>query len=159
MRRVLLALALALAAATPAAGQEFTPDVFGVAVPLDGDTLILSGDRTVRLFGIDAPEMSQWPLGARARGALDHLVYGRRVECQQAGADRHGRILARCKTEAQAGGVDLAQAMLKGGWAVVYRRYTCVPQAVEGAPCPGVAGDYDAAEREARLAQRGLWSR
>jgi endonuclease YncB( thermonuclease family) len=109
---------------------------------VDGDSLNLEGT-SVRLAGIDAPEMAQvcrrgadaYRCGEEARRHLARLVGGARVVCEVEGRDRYRRRLARCTAD----GFELNEAMVRDGWAVGYRAH---------------AG----AEREARNARRGLWA-
>jgi endonuclease YncB( thermonuclease family) len=116
--------------------------VVGGARIIDGDSLSVAGVE-IRLFGIDAPELSQtcmragehWPCGRDAAAALRLAAAGREVTCRPRDKDRYGRVVAVC----HAGGVDLGAAMIKGGLAVAY-------------------GAYAADEREARDARRGIWS-
>ncbi|MBM3603547.1 MAG: thermonuclease family protein [Alphaproteobacteria bacterium] len=119
----------------------------GAVRVVDGDTLDLSGTR-VRLYGIDAPEGGQtcrrgrqdWACGAEATHALKAEIGSRDVTCEEQDIDRYGRVVGIC----HAGSRDLNAWMVRSGWAVAYRQY---------------GGDlYDAEERVARLAQRGLWS-
>lgn len=107
------------------------------ALAIDGDTLRCRGVGDVRLARIDAPELSDHcrdgrkdsgrpcapgdPLAAQA--AL-HRLTRTPVTCEQVDAnpwwrgfqerDRYGRIVARCS----AGGRDLGEAQLAGGFAV-----------------------------------------
>ena len=139
--KALLAVA-ALAATWPAAAQDDTPPeiIEGRAVVLDGDTLAVDqpkGPVRVRLFGIDAPEMRS-ANGAFARAHLDELIAGATVACAVVEIDRYKRPVARC----EANGRDLAAAMAFAGWATSYRVYST---------------DYDAQERAARDARRGVW--
>lgn len=57
----------------------------------DGDTSKFNG---WRLWGIDARETKQWcgdyPVGALATAALDKLMKGRDVTCEDRGHDRYG---------------------------------------------------------------------
>jgi endonuclease YncB( thermonuclease family) len=114
---------------------------------VDGDTLRL-GDRTLRLYGVDAPERGQhctdlqgrlYDCGTAAAAALAGLVADRGVECRLQGRDRFGRALGVCRS----GEVELNRALVSAGWALA-----------DGAGRPGLA----AAEAEARQAQRGLWT-
>lgn len=59
----------------------------------DGDTLKLSDGRTVRLQGIDAPELSQ-PYGKESRDLLAKLTRKKKVRFQTRGKDRYGRTVA-----------------------------------------------------------------
>lgn len=114
----------------------------GNARVADGDSLVIGGER-VRLAGIDAPELAQsctrdgtaYACGRDARMALEELVAGHEISCRHSERDRYGRILGYCT----AGGVGLNREMVRAGWAVAY-------------------GDFGGAEREARLASRGIWA-
>ncbi len=115
---------------------------------IDGDSLIVDG-REVRLHGMDAVELHQtcrepdgreWPCGRLARAHLRKLVRGRSLTCRTVDEDRYGRIVARCVTD---GGLDVAERMVRDGWAVAYMRHSPL---------------YVAAERDAREARRGIWA-
>lgn len=127
----------------PAAGS-----VAGTARVIDGDTLVV-GTVTVRLHGIDAPEMGQicrdvegvgTDCGAVARDRLSELADGVAVECRGETSDGYGRRLAVCAT---AGVPDLGAALVREGLARAFVRYS---------------DDYRAVEAEARRRQAGLWS-
>ena len=114
---------------------------------IDGDSLRIGG-REVRLAGIDAPEYRQtctdaagaaWPCGREAGTALERLVRAGTVSCETAHEDRHGRALARCRTDAG----DLGEALARQGWAQGARdRRFPEPTAAIG---------------EAKRAKRGIW--
>lgn len=116
--------------------------IAGAARVIDGDSLWVA-DTEVRLFGIDAPELLQKcqragrhvPCGREAVEALRRMIAGREVSCRERDRDRYGRMVAVC----HASGVDLGAAMVKEGLATAY-------------------GSYEADEREARDARRGLWA-
>lgn len=59
----------------------------------DGDTLKLSDGRTVRLEGIDAPELSQ-PYGIESRNLLAKLTRKKKIRFHSRGKDRYGRTVA-----------------------------------------------------------------
>lgn len=126
----------------PAAGETLQ----GRAEVVDGDGLRLDGG-TVRLFGIDAPELDQscirggteWPCGCWARDELRSLTAARDVVCEGRTRDRYGRLVATC----HAGGPDLGEELVRRGAAFAYRKY---------------ALDYVAAEKEAAIAGRGVWA-
>jgi endonuclease YncB( thermonuclease family) len=142
-RFFLLCLALAGAVALTAwFAERQAATVLGSARVIDGDSLVVSGTE-IRLFGIDAPELSQtclragrsWNCGADAAEALRAATAGRTIVCRPHEQDRYGRTVAVC----HASGLDLGAAMVKGGLAVAY-------------------GAYEADQREARDARRGIWS-
>jgi endonuclease YncB( thermonuclease family) len=139
-RRFAAALAAAAAFAAIPAAADFTARVVSVA---DGDSMTLrNGAREVhvRLWGIDAPERGQ-PWSKRARDALVARALHRDARVVERGIDSYGRTLARVSV----GGVDLAEAQLRDGWAWVFRRYTDDASLL-------------ALEADARAARRGLWS-
>jgi micrococcal nuclease len=129
-----------------------------VAYAVDGDTLrvrLASGDLAyVRLVGIDTPEDVKpgYPreCGSRAAAAsMDRLApEGAAVTLRYdsvAGAeDRYGRILA----HAFISGRQLEIAQLRRGWAEIYR--------YENQRFDGLSR-FEAAERIARHAVRGVW--
>lgn len=133
-----LALAAALALASPAMAQT------GAATVTDGDTIRVAGV-AVRLHGIDAPESAQtcrragaeYPCGRKATDALRVLISGRPVTCQERDRDRYGRVVAVCTVA----GRDIGAAMVEGGHAVAFVRYS---------------RDYQAHEDRARAARRGM---
>jgi endonuclease YncB( thermonuclease family) len=127
-------------------GSATAASLSGVGRSIDGDSLMV-GQQEVRLFGIDAPELSQtctrdakaWACGSAAADQLSKLVAGKQVSCVSTGTDRYGRNLARCS----AGGIDLNRAMVATGYALAFRRYSM---------------DYVSAEDTAKAYKRGIWS-
>ncbi|WP_432769527.1 thermonuclease family protein [Sphingopyxis sp.] len=121
-------------------------DISGPARAADGDSLDLSGI-SVRLYGIDAPELAQscqrnsstWMCGKEAQGRLASLIAGRQVVCDQKDVDDYGRIVAACR----AGTTDLGGAMIDAGLAVAL---------------PHFSDRYIGAEARARTARLGLWA-
>jgi endonuclease YncB( thermonuclease family) len=114
---------------------------------VDGDSL-RHGTTEVRLFGIDAVEYNQhcsladgrdYACGREATASLRDLLRRRTISCKAMDQDRYGRTVARCGGD----GFDLNEAQVKAGWAVAYRTHSLA---------------YVAAEREARLAKRGIWA-
>lgn len=130
-----LVAALTLLAST-AFGQELRPNLelrgpVELLDVVDGDTVVVLSDlgpRTVRLIGIDSPEMEEGAAWLIAREALTTIAplgssvwieLGREVE------DRYGRLLAYLYIEDPAGrwsldghrGTQVNLAMVEGGWA------------------------------------------
>ena len=135
------ALALLLAA-TPALALERGDTITGVVERVkDGDTFVVDGV-TVRLEGIDAPEMKQEPLdhGAAAKETLEALALGHKVSCEVVDVDRYRRAIGRCSVS----DADISAEMARAGMAWNYWQY---------------AGDlYAEEEEEAVCARRGIWA-
>ena len=82
--------------------QLSTPEHVTIATVEDGDTLVLTDGRTVRLIGALAPapplgwqDHKPWPMVREAKAALAGLAEGRDVELKFGGRreDRHGHLL------------------------------------------------------------------
>ena len=140
-----LALAALVLIAALLAGRG-ERDLTGVARAVDGDTLVIEGER-LRLKGLDAPELHQecrkpalgggeqaWPCGAAAKGALQRVLAHGLTTCVGRERDRYGRLLVTCRVR----GEDVNAALVRDGWAVSY-------------------GGYRAEEAEARDDGRGIW--
>lgn len=114
----------------------------GRFVAVDGDTLLLNGER-LRLEGIDAPELGQTcrvagraiACGEAARQRLAQWAEKGALSCSGGERDRYDRLLVRCKV----GDADVNAAMVREGRAVAY-------------------GDYGREEAEAKNLQVGLWA-
>lgn len=145
MLRICALFVLVCAAALPAAGLADGPR--GAIRVIDGDTFDVGGAR-VRLHGIDAPEASQtcqteqgvnWACGAWVSREVRARYQGKTARCVAVERDRYGRVVARCAV----GGQDMGAALVTDGLAYAYRRYSM---------------EYDLIEKQAALAQRGLWT-
>jgi len=121
--------------------------ITGVARISDGDTISIEETR-IRLNGIDAPETDQvcldeaentYPCGIAARDELARLVRNRTVTCMGNEVDRYDRRIMTCFV----GETDINAAMVGGGWALAFRRYSDI---------------YVGEEQLARAQQAGLWS-
>ena len=120
----------------------------------DGDTItVVTGGQkfTIRLVGIDAPEISKkkhepgQPFSQNSTKYLAGLVLNKNVDIVPYGTDRYGRTLG----VVHVGGKNVNLEMVKSGLAEVYR----------GKPAPGFEnGLYQKAEDEARSAGMGMWS-
>jgi endonuclease YncB( thermonuclease family) len=137
-----IAGALTIACSPPAQAQVIS----GPAEASDGDSLTLTGTR-VRLFGIDAPELSQtcdrqgetWRCGEAAKAELANIIQDRPVTCVAKDTDAYGRLVATCTV----GRIDLSEAMVGAGWATAFTQYSA---------------DYVDAEARAKHFKLGIWA-
>ena len=137
-----------LSLALPALGGEYK-----VTRVVDGDTIkvrSVSGQTTIRLVGIDAPEVSHkkrepgQPFSQQATKHLAGLVLNKTVDIKEYGHDRYGRTLG----EVFLDGRNVNLEMVDAGFAEVYR----------GDPALGQdLAPYWKAEEQARAAKRGMW--
>lgn len=162
MRRMLLALAIVASLAAPALALGIaalprppikptpTPTVAIAAEVVDvhdGDTLKVRVDGavlTVRLVGIDAPELKQARWGLQARTALALAVSDRRVGLQVMGIDLYRRTLGVVLVDRK----PVQLGLVRSGLALA-RNF--------GKHIPGWS-DYVAAETAARTERLGIWS-
>lgn len=68
----------------------------GAATVVDGDTIKV-GTETVRLYGVDAEELSEVN-GPWAKDVLTRTIAGQPVKCEPMARDKYGRVIARCFT-------------------------------------------------------------
>lgn len=131
-----------------------------VDVVLDGDTLVLTDRRHVRLVGINAPEQGHAcreddqgciptpdePLAQEARRLLQSQVAKKTLSLitGEETHDRYGRLLAYLRL---ADGSDPAEALLNAGLASVI----AIPPNLDR------LARYQALESQARRQRRGLW--
>ena len=109
----------------------------------DGDTVWVNdklGRHKVRLNRIDAPESDQ-PFGKESAAHLKSLIGGREVRVEHTGTDQYGRVLGIIFL----GETDINLQMVRDGCAWHYSHFDKTPA-------------YAAAERDARVAKRGLWA-
>ena len=115
---------------------------------IDGDGFYL-GDREIRIWGIDAPELAQecfdglgapYPCGQQAKRALSEIFGDSVPICETVDRDKYGRDVSRCSVDGQ----DVGAAIVQAGWAVDYTRFS--------------GGAYLSAQDEAQDHRRGLWS-
>lgn len=125
------------------------PALEGNGQAIDGDEIAI-GDVIFRLDGIAAPLMTV-PLGPEARVALQALIDGQRLTCDV--LDRGGDT-QHLSGVCHVGEDDVAEAMLAGGMAAVYRQSTN-----PDAKARERAARYDAAETEARGRNLGIWAK
>lgn len=119
---------------------------------VDGDTLVLDGDRRVRLLDINTPELAHDGAAAQAGGkaaadALRALTFGHNVTVQSGPQkkDKFDRLLGHVFLE---NGSWVNGTLVRDGYAHVY---TFAENAVYG---PQLL----AYEAQARVAKRGIWA-
>jgi len=124
-------------------GYLFSESITGRVVNVhDGDTvkvLINNKQVKIRLFAIDAPEVSQ-DFGTKSREELKSLVYKKDVTVETKGIDQYGRTLGVIYLDDK----DINLEMLKRGFVCVYKIHR-------------KAGEYMNAEKEAKKSKLGLW--
>ncbi len=133
----------------PGTSSSFTGESGRVLRVIDGDTFVLEPNVTVRMLGVDAPEVShpqhtEDPYGKESQNFLRALLEGKKIELQfdTKKEDTYGRTLAYVSLE----GVDIQAKLLKEGYARVYIGSVFSKQA-----------EYRTYEMEARAAGKGMW--
>jgi micrococcal nuclease len=137
-RILLVVLVCAIVGCTHQAGT-----ISGIEV-IDGDTFRLENGDTVRLIGIDAPELSQ-PGGEMSREYLAHLITGRNITLKKGyqNRDKYNRLLR----FVYIGDVCVNEEMIRQGYAEA--RYLSENSIREY---------YIQLEIEAETVRTGLWS-
>ena len=113
---------------------------------IDGDTISVLHDgrnEKIRLYGIDTPE-DQQAFGKKAKQFTSGIVYGKTVEVETKDTDRYGCSVALIYIDGQ----SLSEALIKNGYAWVFRKY-CKETLCE---------DWLNLEIVARYRKIGLWS-
>lgn len=125
-----LHLGLALLVASPSLAEV-------VCSNYDGDTLKLCNGVSVRLAGIDAPELRQ-ANGKQSRDHLAKMVKGQDVRLECTGKSYQRQVCRVFK-----GSLDIQKEMVGWGWAFDSPKYS--------------KGLYQGAESFARKNNRGVW--
>lgn len=154
MHGLLISLIVSAAWPVPVLSEALTLASFPsvrVSHVADGDTVILSDSRRLRLIGVNAPEKGRdgepdEPGADEARQALADLVSGRIVKLREGRSrlDRYGRILGHLILE---DGRNVQARLLRDGHA----------SAVAIPPNLSYHSLYAAAEAAAFREQRGIW--
>jgi endonuclease YncB( thermonuclease family) len=110
----------------------------GRAYVLDGDSLAMEGDLRIRLWGLDAPEMSQ-PEGRAAKDHLTLLIGTHPLTILPKAKDKYGRLVAQVLLP---DGTCVNERMVADGYARAYTDFTRT---------------YARLERTAQREGRGLW--
>jgi endonuclease YncB( thermonuclease family) len=128
-----------------------------LAKPVEGRATVLSGDiiristTTIRLSGIEAPDLNQkcmgankkpWGCGEAARAAAERIVKGKTVRCDLSGTDEAGRSLGTCLTVNTGTSQNVAEELVRAG-------------AVFAAG--GLFSSLTSIESDARAKKLGLW--
>lgn len=112
---------------------------------IDGDTFETETGETVRLIGINAPEISDI-FGIEAKQYLLDLIENKTVDLQTDNIsndrDRYQRILRYVILD----GVDINKKMVSDGYAFAYLKYKF-----------SKSTDYEYAQLEARETNKGIW--
>jgi endonuclease YncB( thermonuclease family) len=108
---------LAFCLAAPIAGLR-ADTLEGKAVLVDGDSIVI-GDKQVRLWGIDAPEMDTRE-GYLAKLYLRTVIETNTVRCVEQGARVSSETMAKCYV----GQVDIGEVMVLSGHAREWLQYS-----------------------------------
>ncbi len=150
-----MAVCFAADAAAAACPKPESPETVRVARVVDGDTLKLADGRSVRLIGVNAPELAhrgrpEEPFAVAAQRRLQELVAANNGEvglvAGRQGKDKYGRALAHAYDSR---GDNLESRLLAEGLGYL----------VAIAPNTDLTACQQRAEREARSAGLGLWKR
>jgi micrococcal nuclease len=125
-----LLLGLALLVASPSLAEV-------VCSVRDGDTFKLCNGASVRIAGIDAPELKQ-PMGLESRDFLRRVILGQDVQLVCKGKSYNRQVCSVSKN-----GLDVQKEMVGRGWAYDSPKYS--------------KGLYQGAEAFARKNNRGVW--
>ena len=123
--------------------NTWAEDTFICTAVIDGDTFRLENGKTVRLIGIDAPELSQ-PGGEESREYLTHLILKKGITLEKGYEDRdkYNRLLRFVYT----GNLCINEEMIRQGYAEA--RYLT----------DSIREYYIQLEIEAETVKAGLWS-
>ena len=122
------------------------PAIVGVSQVIKGDTINLSG-RTVRLFGVASPDISQTCADRQGRGYrcgqqsaswLRNWLANNVLKCHILKEDKHGVLTGVCLL----GPYDIGAAIVNAGWAIADTKQTQI---------------YVNYQNQASTAKRGLW--
>ncbi|MBU7046092.1 MAG: thermonuclease family protein [Theionarchaea archaeon] len=124
--------------------NTWAEDTFICTTVIDGDTFRLSTGETVRLIGIDAPELSQ-PGGRESREYLTHLILNKGITLEKGYEDRdkYNRLLR----FVYIGNTCMNEEMIRQGYAEA--RYLT----------DSLREYYIQLEIKAEIAKAGLWSK
>jgi endonuclease YncB( thermonuclease family) len=144
--KILTTIFLTAVMAFPQHSQAKPQQITGRAVVHDGDTIRI-GDARIRIWGIDAPELTQIctqngkvvECGVIAGNALRTIINGQALICSKKGMS-YNRVVAICTVN----GRDIAAEMTRLGMAFDYKKYS--------------GGAYDNQEKSAQDIQAGIWN-
>ena len=113
----------------------------------DGDTITVlrNGHEQykIRLYGIDAPELSQ-PFGRASKTNLSTLIFNKNVDVRPTDTDKYGRVVAHIFLD----GASINSEQISRGFAWIYKRYCDKYIYTKWLPL----------ESHARAFKSGLWS-
>jgi micrococcal nuclease len=139
---------------TPAAGPAGAlTEVVVLERIVDGDTVVLTDGRTVRITGIDTPETKHPEIGVECYGPeatryAEDVLAGAEIRLEpDGGSDRYGRTLGHLWYRAPDDWVNYGLAAVTAGYADLYRAADHQHRAT-----------FEAAQRDARGARRGMWA-
>jgi len=152
----LLVTVIFISLSIAATAQAGSVEIIGKVCVIDGDSVIVGGERDAegwcrgpieaRLDGIDAPEWDQactrtdgssWPCGGAAKQSLIEMAQDRATVCAATARGYYGRPLATCSVP---GSGNLAEQLVRVGLALA------------------TSSRYRNIQNEDKTAKRGIWS-
>jgi micrococcal nuclease len=140
MKKFILIVAVLLGIS--AALLQNSLDSISVKRIYDGDTITIEKDGLkvkIRLDEVDCPEKDQ-PYGIEARDFVEKFLEGKFIVVKITKKDKYGRSLGSVKADND----DLEEALVKNGYAWVYRKYSKNQKLIS-------------LEDEAKKSKIGLW--
>lgn len=124
-----------------------TQNISGKALIMDGDSLTIKGI-SIRLHGIDAPEMTQTCLrdnveyhcGRAAKTYLTQIINSQPLTCTIIDTDGYGRKIGKCVNDRN---IDINAEMVLSGNAIAYLHFSY---------------DYERQQTEAKSQKKGIWA-
>jgi len=109
---------------------------------IDGDTFVVQDGRTVRIIGINTPELPYDYYSVQSKNELSRLIDNKRVKIDFEGKGKYGRELGYVYKN----GKSINEHMVENGFAVSYRKYP-----------HKYTKRYNRLENKARKKKKGLW--
>ncbi len=112
-KAVFVAGAMAIVAGSATVAKRYVDPREKVVSVIDGDSFKIGNNQTVRLFGLDAPQL-EYCFGKEAKKALTKKIVGKKVILKELQVDMYKRIMALVYVN----GELINEYMIKNGYAI-----------------------------------------